>query len=471
MNGFTIPNLEMGNASNAVLLGNARIGSSLLFTAGKISAGNFNLNLSDAAVTTGMGAGKFIETNGTGQVIKELSANVTSNEIPVGAGNIYRPAFITASGTYSSANGGIKVLAVPDPNRPPSLSDYVAAYWPVTRTGITGTITLGGQYDNADISGTEGNLRGYYYNANDWSSAGQTNDVVTNRISAPITGVAGELSAMSKFNLVKTRALLQGAYPTFGGAGIMNDNLRATPTQIPNAEPHRSAPYTSVGPSTGNFTHVANTINEVASSSVFNDLATNDNIVDWVFLELRNNNASPGNTVLQTRSALIQKDGDIVDVDGISPVTFNNIANGNYTIAVRHRNHLGISTNPIAPNAFSETKSTAAIVDLSVIATNLYGVSGTDYTVSADNKRMLWAGNAKVDGAVKYNFFNNDQNYILATSLSNNTATILNPVYSESDVNLDRSVKYNFFGNDKGFILINVLGNNTATIRTQNLPN
>ncbi len=65
-----------------------------------------------------------------------------------------------------------------------------------------------------------------------------------------------------------------------------------------------------------------------------------------MFLELRNTTVSPGNTVLQTRSALVQRDGDIVDIDGVSPVTFNNVASANYVIAVRHRNHLGLSTDP-----------------------------------------------------------------------------------------------------------------------------
>jgi hypothetical protein len=142
MSGFSIPNLEIDNTANATLTSNARIGTSMLFTNGKIFAANYNLNLAPAETNSGMGTSKFIETNGTGQVMQELTANVTSKEIPVGMGTNYRPAFLTTSATYSSATAGFKLLGVSDPNKPPMISDYLTAYWPVTRTGITGTVTV-----------------------------------------------------------------------------------------------------------------------------------------------------------------------------------------------------------------------------------------------------------------------------------------------------------------------------------------
>jgi hypothetical protein len=57
MNGFTIPNLEIDNVSNATLLGHARIGTSMLFTNGKIIQGNFNMRIADVATITG-GSGR-----------------------------------------------------------------------------------------------------------------------------------------------------------------------------------------------------------------------------------------------------------------------------------------------------------------------------------------------------------------------------------------------------------------------------
>jgi len=91
MNEFSIPNLEIDNADSILLTSDARISNSLLFTNGIVHIGEYNLTLADIASVSGMGAGKFVETDGTGQIFKEISANVSSTEIPVGAGNLYRP--------------------------------------------------------------------------------------------------------------------------------------------------------------------------------------------------------------------------------------------------------------------------------------------------------------------------------------------------------------------------------------------
>lgn len=72
----------------------------------------------------------------------------------------------------------------------------------------------------------------------------------------------------------------------------------------------------------------------------------NDAVVDWVLLELRA--VGSPSTVAASRSALAQRDGDVVDTDGTSPVAFA-IAPGDSHIAVLHRNHLGCMTsNPVA---------------------------------------------------------------------------------------------------------------------------
>ncbi len=242
MNGFTIPVLEINNATGATLTGDTRIGTSLTFTAGKIKTANFNLTLANVATFTGAGTSKFIETTGTGQVFKELTANVSSNEIPVGAGTTYRPAFLTTSGTYSSAKIGVRVLAVADPNRPPKLSDYINAYWPITKTGITGTVTVAGQYVDPDLTtGAEANIRGYFFNGTDWSSTSETHNISTNQISAPITTASGDLSALDKFDLLKAKVFLQGAFNT--STGVMSDALRTPTNYIPLSDPYRTAPY------------------------------------------------------------------------------------------------------------------------------------------------------------------------------------------------------------------------------------
>lgn len=65
-----------------------------------------------------------------------------------------------------------------------------------------------------------------------------------------------------------------------------------------------------------------------------------DNVVDWVFVELRTNTDS--DTVAQ-KSFFLRKDGQVVDTDGTTTeLEFENVPNGDYYIVVRHRNHLAV---------------------------------------------------------------------------------------------------------------------------------
>src|SRR5690242_12939375 len=213
MNGFTIPNLEMDNTANATLLSHARIGTCMLFTNGKIINGNFNMRIADVATMTGQGAGKFFQINGTGQLIKEISSNLAGYEMPVGEGNNYRPGYLTTTGTYSSAIFGVRVLGTSDANKPPMIASYLNTNWPVTKSGITGTASLSGQYiDPTDVSGTEANLVGYFNDGTNWSSVGETHNAATNRVGAPVTTATGVVSGFNKFLAVGARAWLQGAY-------------------------------------------------------------------------------------------------------------------------------------------------------------------------------------------------------------------------------------------------------------------
>ena len=52
-NAYTIPNLEIDNTSNVALTGNAKVGTSLLFTNGKVQLGNFNFVMDAATTVTG----------------------------------------------------------------------------------------------------------------------------------------------------------------------------------------------------------------------------------------------------------------------------------------------------------------------------------------------------------------------------------------------------------------------------------
>ena len=125
---------------------------------------------------------------------------------------------------------------------------------------------------------------------------------------------------------IMTKIFLEGSY----NSGSMNSSLNSV---LPISQPYSVTPWNYSG-----------------SESVAAELFTSHtDIVDWVLAELRK--ASDKN-IVATRAAFIKSDGSIVDLDGASPVEFNEVA-GNYYIAVKHRNHLAVmSANTVTlPNS------------------------------------------------------------------------------------------------------------------------
>ncbi len=129
---------------------------------------------------------------------------------------------------------------------------------------------------------------------------------------------------ISKQLAIKT--MLNGPYNS--NTGLMDANLR-TSDEFPLTEPYSDMGYKFNSKDGGG---------ETIDSSVLEQ--DNENaIVDWIVVELRS--ASTPATIVDARAALIQRDGDVVGVDGISPLDISTVTSGDYYIAIRHRNHLG----------------------------------------------------------------------------------------------------------------------------------
>lgn len=173
---------------------------------------------------------------------------------------------------------------------------------------------------------------------------------------------------------LRSRIFWEGPY---AGANLMNDHLRAG-ALLPASEP-----YTGLG-----FTHVGGGA-ENAQVGVFN-MTGNNAIVDWAFIELRDKN-NPA-LVLATRSVLVQADGDIVDMDGTSDVSFSSVPSDQYYIVIRHRNHLGIRTlNAISLSAIATMQDFSdGSIDI-VLTTSQKDVSGT---------LQKWSGDANVNSTI-----------------------------------------------------------------------
>jgi hypothetical protein len=243
----------------------------------------------------------------------------------------------------------------------------------------------------------------------------------------------------------------------------MRDNLR-TLNIIPATEP-----YTAMANS--RFTKVSDVGGQTIGAGV---LTTSDanSIVDWVFVELRD--ASNPVTVLKTRAALVQRDGDVVEAsDGTTPVTFTGAVGTSYYVSIKHRNHLGAMTATAITMA-----ATGTIVDFtSMTAAQLWdkglvladgslgSYDGSEQVTLGNGKKGLWAGNARnADNKVKYSGSTPDPATLLSQviTFTSNTGGLYNydlvtPVYLSGDLNMDGKVKYAGTSTDTAFILFNII--------------
>jgi hypothetical protein len=261
----------------------------------------------------------------------------------------------------------------------------------------------------------------------------------------PSTPVAPAPIVAIKLN---AKVFLQGAYDN--ATGLMRDDLR-TRGLLPTVQPYSALPRTSYHAGT-----------ETATSPVFATTGSNA-IVDWVLVELRTGTSAA--TRVATRAALVQRDGDVVDIDGTSPLTFANQAAGNYYVAVTHRNHLG---------TMSEVSIALSATPTGVDFTGAYDGYGNNAQKAIGNLNALWAGNANLSGITHRNVIftgaNNDgdgvKNDILthASNAAQNYSFVPSGYYL-GDTNLDGDVKYQGLANDvDSLIFFNVIDhpNNTA---------
>ncbi|WP_299627074.1 hypothetical protein [uncultured Tenacibaculum sp.] len=151
------------------------------------------------------------------------------------------------------------------------------------------------------------------------------------------------------------KVYLQGAFlnPNTGEESLMRDDLRVL-----------GGVYGSTTPYSDGAT---------ISDAIKEDDAGSNSMVDWIWVELRD--ADDTSIVIDQKSGVLQRDGDIVDVtDSNTPLSFD-VPSDNYYIVIKHRNHLSIMTSsPIS------------------LSSNL-----TSLDLSSDTNMVLGGTNALVD--------------------------------------------------------------------------
>ncbi|MCB0771493.1 MAG: PQQ-dependent sugar dehydrogenase [Flavobacteriales bacterium] len=243
---------------------------------------------------------------------------------------------------------------------------------------------------------------------------------------------------------VQLRMALQG--PWDAAANRMKDDLRSAGL-LPLLEPYAALGFNLVG--SGGETIPPATL----------AVTGNNAVVDWVLVELRNRN-NPSQ-VVATKSALLQRDGDVVGKDGYSRLVFD-VPEDDYYIAVRHRNHLGVMT-------FATRPMGANVTAVDFTQPN-EATHGTDARIALPNgKRALWAGNTVQDGFIRYTGLANDRDPILE-GIGGVVPTNTVQGYSTRDVNLDGVIRYTGPNNDRDIILFNIGGSVATNVRLQQLP-
>ncbi|WP_377712960.1 matrixin family metalloprotease [Pseudofulvibacter geojedonensis] len=241
----------------------------------------------------------------------------------------------------------------------------------------------------------------------------------------PLTNF-NETSCSTDFSL-NIKVFLQGPAlnPNAGEETLMRDDLRVA-GYIPTTSPYPDG--------------------MICDASVFNISGT-DAIVDWIWVELRDINVNT--LVSYSQSALLQRDGDIVGVDGISKLNFSTLEDS-YYVAIKHRNHLGIMTS----NFIAFSSGDIRDIDFTYSDdTFTHGVNSLTSNNMPIGVVAMWAGNVSNDAIVRYQGSGNDTNTIKDNVLANAGNTTNSNLYSYTgydvaDVNLDGTIKYQGSGND-----------------------
>ncbi len=241
------------------------------------------------------------------------------------------------------------------------------------------------------------------------------------------------------------KLMLEGPY----SGTTMNDALRTLPS-FPLTEPFTAMGYAEIGYVSG----------ATIGSSVLSTTGNNA-IVDWVIVEMRPV-AAPG-TVAASRAVLLQRDGDVVDLDGVSTVGFAGLAAGNYCVAVKPRNHLPVMLSATTPVSYGAANAT---VDFTLPTTL---VSDNDARKNVSGVMVLAAGDVTFNETVGYTGAGNDRDPIL-TRVGSTTPNNSVSGYWREDVNMDGAVKYTGSANDRDIILTNVGSTTPNNTRVATLP-
>ncbi|MEZ4954911.1 MAG: carbohydrate binding domain-containing protein [Saprospiraceae bacterium] len=242
---------------------------------------------------------------------------------------------------------------------------------------------------------------------------------------------------------VRLRTMLYGPLISNSPLSLMNDDLRVK-GYVPTKEP-----YTGMN----GFKNYVNDGGELIINNLL-DVTGNNAIVDWVFVEIRDDEKR--DSVIITQAALLQRDGDVISNSG-EEVLFFPIEEGNFHICIRHRNHLGMMTE--TPEFLNTVN--VPLVDFTNNDLVVRGSSSAGH-LHATGLRALWSGDLNNDGKVIYQGPSNDVFHLFSFIIGHNDnyehlANYISYGYSNMDLNMDGRTIYQGPINDRAPILYHTI--------------
>lgn len=457
------------NNQNLTLASPVTANGEISFLAGnnKIICQGFDFTVGAAATIAGAGNTAFFVTNGAASRLKRIGLDANPFAFPVGAGtDTYNPLILTEHGAPDDI--GVRCLTEPLTNGgsgAPLSADAIAAAWEITENNTGGSdLSAVAQWTTDDeLSGFVRTDCGIsrYQTGSDWDlppanmGAAAGSDPYTrtrDNLSPGILTVLDE--AFLNRVILAPKIMLQGPFNT--ATMNMKDQLRSLPTFPLSAPANYGA---------GKFVHsgwqpAAGYTIDASILSVTGD----DAIVDWVFLWLKDPNNPATN--IQSRVAMLQRDGDVVDLDGVSPVLFPANA-GNYIVAVGHRNHLSVRSPNGAGIALNEL--TVTEYDFTTSMTQAHGTNPMKAVQTTPTEIFaLWGGNTSVNNTVRATGPPAINDYTVILNTLGFPANVLPNIYSNADVNMDGTVRATGPPTINDYSkLLNILGTPTTIITEQ----
>lgn len=399
------------NRANGITLQNDLTLSRLLFIQnGLVTLGTNNLTIGHNAFIFNPFNTNYVNTNSTGELRKRFDLTTpTAFNFTVGNGGFSPNQVCFLSWTL--APGSYLASRTVNAKHPQNncISDYLNRYWVVLPSGISNFTTNNRfNYQNSDVVGTEASIYGAELTGISWTTFTPVNAAgdffIANNISQYGDFTGGGMNCINDFDTkINAKLFLQGAYIT--SSNSMRTDL-LTEGIIPLTQPYANSQYNYNG---------TESVSSIPAG-----------VVDWVYLEVRTT-SNEVTTMNEKRAAFIKSDGNIVDLDGVSPVKVS-VISGDYFIVVGHRNHL-----PVMSNQKQTLTPTSSQFDFTSGTNQYFGNQAAD--LNAGLVFGAYSGDA------------NESFIISAADYGVVTANLGSITYNQGDLNLSAivsSADYNF---------------------------